>query len=190
MSRISRVAGWTAAATAAIVMAAAAGTTVASGAGAAAPDGAAQGRGMAMGRGMMGDPAHREDMQVLRALFDNRDRIKRQVTVRTDGVSTLTESDDPAVAKLIQAHVESMSARVDEARPIHQRDPLFREIFARADRIEMTYERTARGVRVVETSTDPCAAELIKAHADVVSAFLANGHAEAMQNHPVPKACR
>lgn len=192
MSRILKADGWRAAGLAAALLVAgtAAVTGGASGPRAAALDAGPQGRGMGMGRGMMSDPAHRQDMQLLRALFDNRDRITRQVTVRPDGVSTLTESDDPDVAKLIQAHVRSMSARVEQARPIHQRDPLFREIFRRADEIDMTYERTAKGVSVVETSTDPCVVELIKAHAEVVSAFVANGHAEAMKDHRVPEACR
>lgn len=156
-------------------------------AGAWAPSGAqrGQGRGM-MGRGMAADPDHQADMQLFHALLDNRERITRKVTVIADGVDTLTESDDPDVAKTIQAHVASMSARVKDARPIHQRDPLFREIFRNADKIVMKHELTPKGVRVVETSTDPYVARLIQAHAEVIDAFLANGRSEVMKNHPVP----
>jgi hypothetical protein len=156
---------------------------------AAAPADAQQGphgRG-AMAGAHMGDAGHQADMQVFHALFDNRARITRQVTVRPDGVESLTESDDPAVAKLIQDHVVSMAARVTEQRPIHQRDPLFREVFRYADRIVMQHERTAKGVKVVETSADPYVAKLIQAHADVVTAFIANGRAEMMKNHPLPQ---
>jgi hypothetical protein len=143
------------------------------------------GRGMA-GRHGMHDDAHMADMQGIRALFAARTQITRTVTVRADGVETVTESDDPAVARLIKQHVAAMYARVEHARPIHQRDPLFRELFAHAAQIEMRQAATARGVRVLETSPDPYVARLIQAHADVVSAFLANGHAEMMKNHPVP----
>jgi hypothetical protein len=125
-------------------------------------------------------------MQMFHELLDNRQSITRQVTVRPDGVDTLTESDDPAVAKTIQAHVESMSARVIEARPIHQRDPLFREVFKHANQIVMHHELTPKGVRVIETSSDPYVAKLIQAHAEVVSAFIANGRSEMMKNHAVP----
>lgn len=145
-----------------------------------------QGRGM-MGRGMMGDPDHQADMQMFHALLDNRAKITRTVTVTTDGVETLTESEDSEVAKTIQAHVVSMSARVKEARPIHQRDPLFREIFKNTDRIVMKHELTAKGVRVTETSSDPYVAKLIQAHAEVINAFLANGRSEVMKNHRVPE---
>lgn len=144
------------------------------------------GRGMMSGRGMMQDAGHQADMQLLHALFENRAHITRTVTPTADGVDTLTESDLPAVAKLIQEHVASMAARVAEARPIHQRDPLFREIFKHASQIEMTYEPTPAGIRVIERSSDPYVAKLIQAHAEVVSLFIANGMAEAMKNHAVP----
>jgi hypothetical protein len=86
----------------------------------------------------------------------------------------------------LQAHVESMLARVKEGRPIHQRDPFFVELFKHTDQIAATHELTAGGVRVIETSTDAYVVKLLQAHAEVVSAFLANGMSEMMKNHPVP----
>lgn len=142
-----------------------------------------QGRG---GKGMMGDAAHGADMQVFHQLFDHRDEIKRDVVKLKNGIETVTESANPEVIRLLQAHVASMLARVHERRPIHQRDPLFAELFRYADRIAARYERTPFGVRVVETSDDPYVAALLQAHADVIGAFLANGMAEMMRNHPLP----
>jgi uncharacterized protein len=138
--------------------------------------------------GMMHDADHQADMRGFHELLDQRANIVRTVMLRPDGIQTVTESAVPAVADLIYTHVEAMVARVEEERPIHQRDPLFREIFRHARQIDVRYERTARGVRVVETSSDPYVAKLIQAHASVVSAFLANGHAEMMKDHPVPAA--
>jgi hypothetical protein len=152
-----------------------------------AAQGGQGGRGMMSGGMMMNDPAHQADMQQFHFLLDNGPRITRAVTLRPDGVESVTESDDAAVAKAIQDHVESMSARVKEARPIHQRDPLFQEVFKNADKIVMRYERTPKGVKVVETSSDPYVVKLVQAHAEVVSAFIANGRAEAMKNHAVPE---
>ena len=126
------------------------------------------------------------DMPVFHQLFAHRSEIVRHVSVRPDGVETLTESTNPEVTRILQTHVDSMVARVKEARPIHLRDPLFREIFRNADKIQVAVERTEKGVRVVETSADPYVARLIQAHAEVVDAFIANGHAEMMKNHPVP----
>lgn len=139
-----------------------------------------QGRGHMMGGG------HMADMPLIHELLDSGDRIQRTVTVRADGVETLTESDDPALATKIRAHVVSMYGRVSEGRPIHMRDPLFREIFAHASKIEMTHQPTEKGVRVIETSVDPYVVKLIQAHAEVVSRFIRNGRAEAMTDHDVP----
>lgn len=138
------------------------------------------------GGGMMHDAEHGADMQVFHQLFDHRSEITRQVVVRPDGVETVTESTNPEVTRLLQAHVAAMLARVKAARPIHQRDPLFAEVFKYADRIEARYELTAGGLRVFETSRDPYVARLVQAHAEVVSAFIANGRSEMMKNHPVP----
>jgi hypothetical protein len=147
----------------------------------------AQGGGM---RGRMGglamDATAQADMQVFHQLLDNRDKITRTVTPRPDGVESVTESDDPSIARLIRTHVEAMAARVKEARPIHQRDPLFVEVFKHANKILMQIEPMSKGVRVVETSTDPYVARLIQAHAEVVSLFLKNGREEMMKNHAVP----
>lgn len=138
--------------------------------------------------GQAGQADHQADMQLFHQLFDHRQEITRQVVLRNDGVETVTESENADVRALLQKHVASMLMRVEQARPIHQRDPLFREIFRHADKIEARYELTPKGVRVVETSSDPYVVKLIQAHADVVSAFIANGHSEMMKNHPVPQA--
>jgi hypothetical protein len=138
------------------------------------------------GRGMMGGDTHGADMQVFHQLFDHRGEITRQIVLRQDGIETLTESTNPEVTRLLQTHVASMLARVKEGRPIHWRDPLFAELFRYTDRIEARHEPTAGGVRVVETSQDPYVVKLLQAHAEVVSAFIANGRFEMMKNHPVP----
>jgi hypothetical protein len=137
-------------------------------------------------QGMMGDASHAADMQVFHQLFDHRTEITRQVLPRQDGVETVTESTNPEVTKLLHTHVAAMLARVKDGRPIHRRDPLFAELFRYADRIDARHELTAGGVRVVETSRDPYVVKLLQAHAEVVSAFIANGRSEMMKNHPLP----
>ena len=138
------------------------------------------------GRGMMGDGAQAADMQVFHQLFDHRTEIKRHVVMRPDGVETITDSTNAEVTRLLQTHVAAMLARVKDGRAIHQRDPLFAELFRYADKIEARHDLTAGGVRVVETSQDPYVVKLLQAHAEVVSAFIANGPSEMMKNHPLP----
>lgn len=148
------------------------------------------GRGPRPGRGPMrgrNDPTIEADHKVFEQLLTNRDKIRRTVKNLPNGVETLTETDDAELRGVLVEHVTAMYARVDEKRPIHLRDPLFAEVFAHADQIDMKFEETEKGVKVTETSDDPYVARLIQKHAEVVSLFLKNGHAEVRRNHSLPE---
>jgi hypothetical protein len=149
-----------------------------------ASGGAAAQRGQ--GRMGMHGPEHPQDMALIHFLIDNRAAITRTVKELPDGVETVTESSNPDLSVKIREHVVAMTRRLEEGAPIHMRDPLFREIFAHARDITVRHEPTGHGIRVVEASADPYVAKLIKAHADVVTKFIENGHAEMMRDHPVP----
>ena len=140
----------------------------------------------ACGHGQGMDASHAADMELFHYLGDHGSEITRTIKTLPTGVETVTESDNVEVATKIRVHVASMSARVEEKRPIHMRDPLFAEIFAHADKIVMRHEETPKGVKVIETSDDPYVAALIQAHAEVVSLFIKNGRAEMRKNHAVP----
>lgn len=147
------------------------------------------GRGM-RGRGGPGggqDVTWQRDHAGIHQLFMVRAKIRRDVKDLADGVETLTESDDPAVARLIQMHVAAMKSRVETGRPIRRRDPLFAALFAQAGAIRIAVENTPKGVHVIEKGGNPLAVKLVQAHAQVVSLFLANGHAEAMKPHLLTK---
>ncbi len=138
------------------------------------------------GGGAMGMGGDQADHMGFHFLLAHRHQIRRAVTQLPDGVETVTESAEPAVGDGIRTHVRAMQARLEDGRPIHARDPLFAAIFRHAHAITMRIEETPHGVRVTETSRDPWVADLIKAHAEVVSRFLANGMAEVHRDHPVP----
>ena len=53
-------------------------------------------------------------------------------------------------------------------------------------KIRRTLERLPDGVVTVTESDDPCVVSLIRAHADVASQFIRNGHDEVPKNHAVP----
>ncbi len=119
-------------------------------------------------------------------MIEHRDSIRRTVKNIPQGVETLTESDDDDVASKIQAHVEAMYDRLENVNPIRMRDPLFREVFANADKIKMEVEHTDHGVRVTETSEDTYAVKLLQEHAKVVSLWIKNGYSELPKNHAAP----
>jgi hypothetical protein len=137
-------------------------------------------------RGPRWDRERQADMAVFQYLLDQRKEITRKVTNIPTGVETLTESENREVAAKLAVHVEAMHERLRKGRPIHMRDPLFREIFRHADKIKLTIEKTPKGVKVSETSNDAYVAKLIQAHAEVLNQFLAKGHEEVRKNHPVP----
>jgi len=146
---------------------------------------------MGMGPGMMGighgsaTPTEHSEIQ---DLFMNHDRIKRTVTNLPDGIRTVTESDDPEMAKIIISHVIGMGERVKEGRdpglPIES--PALHAIFRDKDKVKSTYETTAKGVIVVQTSTDPQTVAELQKHAAEVSEFARRGmpaaHEAMMKN--------
>jgi hypothetical protein len=141
------------------------------------------GNGAMAGMSGKSDTSMMADMEVFHFLLDNRADVRRTVTKLPNGIDTLTESDKPELAQKIKTHVSAMYSRLKDGRPIHQRDPLFVELFEHADQVEMNITYTDAGVRVVETSTDPAVAILLHKHADAVSGFIKNGMPEVMKNH-------
>jgi len=142
-----------------------------------------------MGMGMMGGNATMEERRDIHDLFADHDRIKRTVTNLTDGIRTVTESDDPAVAETIRKHVADMGKRVDEGRdpglPIES--PALHAIFRDKDKIKSTYEVTEKGIIVVQTSTDARAVKALQDHAAEVTDLAQRGmvaaHEAMMKNH-------
>lgn len=150
--------------------------------------------------GMMSEKMHRammserrgsemmEDMQVIRKMLRNHEKIDRQVENLENGVRTRTTSSDPEIAAAIQKHVRQMKERIEQNQPIRQMDPLFRELFKHADKIEMEIQNLKDGVLVVETSEDPQVVKLIQQHANrAVSEFSAQGMKRAMKPTPLPE---
>lgn len=129
------------------------------------------------------DTSMTSDMEVFHFLIENRADVRRTVTMLPNGIDTLTESDKPEIAQQIKTHVSAMYGRLKDGRPIHQRDPLFVELFEHADQVEMNITYTDTGIRVVETSADPAVAVLLHKHANAVSGFIRNGMPEVMKNH-------
>ena len=147
---------------------------------------------MAMGPGMMGmahDAATMSQLQVIHTMLLNHDRIRRTVTNLPNGIRTATESDDPALAGLIKQHVADMGKRVgagdDPGLPIESEN--LHSIFRDKDKIHTSYETTAKGIVVVQTSDDAKTVAALQAHAGEVTDLVQGGMAALqtamMKNH-------
>ena len=145
---------------------------------------------MGMGRGMMRmgqDSSTMAEMGVIHELVVNHDRIKRTVTNLPDGIRTVTESDDPQIAKLINDHVASMDQRVsamsDPGLPMES--PALKTILRNGDKVRTRVDTTPKGVIVVQQSTDPETVSALQQHAselsDLVQGGMAAMHSAMMQ---------
>lgn len=133
-------------------------------------------------------PQMMKDMRPIHTLLTQHDKIERTVENLENGVRTRTTSSDPKIAAAIQQHVRQMHERLKEKRPIREMDPLFREIFEHADKIDMQIEDIPGGVEVVETSKDEQVVKLIQQHANrAVSEFVERGMQRAMEPTPLPE---
>ena len=150
------------------------------------------GMGMGPGGGMMGmrhDSATRAQMATVHVMVMNHDRITRTVTNLPDGVRTVTESDDPQIAKRIKAHVSEMYARVmaadDPGLPIES--PALRTIYRNGDKISTVIDSTDRGIIIRQTSRDSVTAAALQQHAVEVSELTRDGmdamHRAMMKNN-------
>jgi hypothetical protein len=98
-----------------------------------------------MGGGMMGGSM--EEMSTIHRLLSEHDKIQRTVRDIPNGIETTTTSSDPKLAELIRDHVRHMKARIEKGEPIRQMDPLFREIFANHEHIQISVEKAGRRAR-------------------------------------------
>ncbi|MCC7485091.1 MAG: hypothetical protein IT529_08860 [Burkholderiales bacterium] len=119
-----------------------------------------QGMGPGMGRGPAGmltarDASSAADMGVTMNLDHDNTKIRRTVTRLPDRIRTVSESDDPAIAGSIKAHVASMSQRLKDGREFNIFSTTLPVIFDNAGNIKSVVEFTDKGAIVTRTSTDP-----------------------------------
>ena len=144
-----------------------------------------------MGPGVMGsghDAALMAEMGDIHELFVNHDRITRTVANLPNGIRTVTESSDPHIAQLLKDHVTSSRGRVesghDPGLPIESE--ALRSIYRNYQKIQTSFELTATGIVVVQTSSDPESVAALQQHASEVTEFVKDGmaamHAAMMKN--------
>lgn len=129
-----------------------------------------------------------EARDVFHELLANHAAIQRSVEDIPGGVRTLTTSENPEIAALIQLHVRQMAQRYDAGMPVRKWDPLFTELLKHYDKVTLTIEDVPNGLRVTETSDDPQVVLLIRQHAHKgVSEFVERGFDRAHEASPLPE---
>jgi hypothetical protein len=128
-----------------------------------------------------GDASFADDMRLVHAMLFDHDKIKRTVTNLPDGIRTVTESDDPGVARAIAAHVASMEQRLKDGKIFNLFSPTLPVLFENSDKIKTVVESTDRGSTVTQTSGDPKVVAALQAHALEVSELARDGMAAMMR---------
>jgi hypothetical protein len=128
-----------------------------------------------------GDAAFQSDMQLVHEMLTGHDKIKRSVENLSDGIRTVTESDDPQVAQALKAHVASMEQRLKDGRLFNLFSSTLPVLFDNKDKITTKVQMTEKGAAVTQTSTDAKVVAALQAHAAEVSELARDGMAAMMR---------
>jgi hypothetical protein len=129
-----------------------------------------------------GDASFADDMHLVHAMLVDNTKIKRTIENLPDGIRTVTESDDLAVARAIKAHVASMEKRLNEGRLFNLFSPTLPVLFENKDKIKTAVEMTDKGAVVTQTSADAKVISALQAHALEVSELAREGMVAMMRN--------
>lgn len=121
------------------------------------------------------DAGSATDMTLVMDLVHNNTKIRRSVTRLSDGIRTVTESDDPKIAQSIKAHVASMLGRLKDGREFNLFSTTLPVIFDHAANISTAVEMTDKGAVVTQTSVDTKVVAALQAHAGEVSELVNEG---------------
>ena len=133
------------------------------------------------GRIQHADGAFGDDMRLVHTMIFNHEQIKRTVINLSDGIRTITESDDPQVAQAIKAHVASMERRLGDGKEFNLFSPTIPVLFANRDKIKTVVATTDKGSTVTQTSSDPEVVAALQAHAVEVSELARDGMVAMMR---------
>ncbi len=125
-----------------------------------------------MNGGMMGG-----DMGTIHQLFAAHNQIRRTFEEIPNGIRSVTESDTPAIAALIQAHVPNMYQRIvtQQGIPMIRMSSTLPVMARNANQYQRHFEIAPLGLIVTETSDDPQMVATIREHAREVSRFVKEG---------------
>ncbi|MGZ8268590.1 MAG: hypothetical protein ACXW20_13110 [Burkholderiales bacterium] len=121
------------------------------------------------------DAGSSADMGLVHDLLMSHASIRRSVTNLSDGIKTVTESDDPRVARAIKAHVAGMSQRLDEGREFNIFSTTLPVLFQNREKIHSSVEMTDKGAVVTRTSADPKVVAALQGHATEVTELVHDG---------------
>ena len=127
--------------------------------------------------GLQGKDTTDQEVNDLKEIFRSHQGITREVTNLTNGIVTTTEAEDEHLREAIVSHVSMMVTRLEEGKnpEVFIQSPTLDALFGVYEDIDTEIEMTDKGVKVIQTSSNPDVVALLQTHAAEVSDMAKRG---------------
>ena len=127
--------------------------------------------------GLQGKDTTDQEVNDLKEIFRSHQGITREVTNLANGIDTTTEAEDEQLREAIVSHVSMMVTRLEEGKnpEVFIQSPTLDALFGVYEDIDTEIEMTDKGVKVIQTSSNPEAVRLLQTHAAEVSDMAKRG---------------
>ena len=127
--------------------------------------------------GLQGKDTTDQEVNDLKEIFRSHQGITREVTNLINGIVTTTEAEDEQLREAIVSHVSMMVTRLEEGKnpEVFIQSPTLDALFGVYEDIDTEIEMTDKGVKVIQTSSNPEAVRLLQTHAAEVSDMAKRG---------------
>ena len=127
--------------------------------------------------GLQGKDTTDQEVNDLKEIFRSHQGITREVTNLANGIVTTTEAEDEHLREAIVSHVSMMVTRLEEGKnpEVFIQSPTLDALFGVYEDIDSEIEMTDKGVKVIQTSSNPDVVALLQTHAAEVSDMAKRG---------------
>ena len=139
--------------------------------------------------GLQGKDTTDQEVNDLKEIFRSHKGIIRVVSNLENGIVTTTEAENKTLREAIVSHVTMMVTRLQEGKnpEVIIQSPTLDSLFDFYEEIDTEIELTDKGIKVIQTSTNPKVIKLLQKHAAEVSDMSKRGmeavHERMMKNN-------
>lgn len=126
---------------------------------------------------LQGEDISEQEIDDLKKIFRSHEGIVRSVEKLPNGIITITEAQDVELRDAIVSHVSMMVTRLQEGKnpAVIIQSPTLDALFGVYEEIDTEIEKTGKGVKVTQTSSNAAVANLLKKHAVEVTDMTERG---------------
>ena len=127
--------------------------------------------------GLQGEDITEQEIDDLKKIFRSHEGIVRSVEKLPNGIITITEAQDVELRDAIVSHVSMMVTRLQEGKnpAVIIQAPTLDALFGVYEEVDTEIEKTGKGVKVTQTSSNAAVANLLKKHAVEVTDMTERG---------------